>query len=153
MEKVIPLENYRELKRNESNSLTKLDRSCSMKVLTPVTLSGVIVPWSEKITDSRELEYKLVCEAGQEYFFIANPYWKSVLSWHSWDEVKVKGLLNSANMTIVPQKIYPKGPTVENENVIDLAASRAKKVFKKIGRNINDLVIIPAGLLAMMMAL
>lgn len=153
MEKVIQLKNFKELKNKKSNYLARHAQGYVENVLRPATLSGVIVPWTEDIKDGRESDYKLVCKDGREYFFVTDSYWESVLSWYSWDDVTVKGLLNTDKMTLIPQKIFPKGPTAENDNVIDLVVSKTRGVIKKIGKNLNELVIIPAGLLAVMMAL
>jgi len=121
-------------------------------ILTPVTLSGVVVPWKKRVRGNQESSYKLVCSTGAEYFILADSEFKGVLSWYCWDEVRVVGLLNLANMTLIPQKVFPKGPRGEMENVIDLFAFKGRNFIKKMTKNINDLVLVPAALLAVMSA-
>jgi hypothetical protein len=136
--------------RNQSHPLTKPSRGYSENILTPVTLSGVIVPWEKTMNGGRESDYKLICASGLEYFFVADSEWRSVLAWYSWDEVKVVGLLNVSNMTLIPQKVFPKGPTGEKENVIDLAMWKSREAIKKAIKNVNDLVTVPAAVWAVM---
>ncbi len=119
-------------------------------ILTPISLSGVVIPWSKALSSGRNSDFKLVCSSGLEYFILADPEWRDVLSWYSWEEVKVIGLLNVSNMTIIPQKVFPKGPTGEKENVIDLAAWKSRDFVKKLVKNVNDLVLIPAAVCAVM---
>ncbi|HVK62227.1 MAG TPA: hypothetical protein VM432_11780 [Bdellovibrionales bacterium] len=118
--------------------------------LTPVTLAGVIAPWTEKMASGQTSDYKLVCLSGMEYFIVADSEWREVLARYCWDEVKVIGLLNLSDMTLIPQKVYPRGPTGEKENVIDLAAWKSRDLIKKAFKNINDLIFIPAAVYAVM---
>lgn len=118
--------------------------------LTPVTLSGVIAPWSEKMTSGQTSDYKLVCLSGAEYFIVADSEWREVLARYCWDEVKVVGLLNLSTMTLIPQKVYPRGPTGEKENVVDLAAWKGRDLLKKAAKNMSDLVFIPAAIYAVL---
>jgi hypothetical protein len=119
-------------------------------VLTPISLSGVVIPWSKEIRKGQSSDFKLVCSSGLEYFIVTDSEWRDILSWYSWEEVKVIGLLNVSNMTIIPQKVFPKGPTGEKENVIDLAAWKSREFLKKLVKNVNDLVLIPAAVCAVM---
>lgn len=128
--------------------LERPSRGYSENVLTPVMLSGVVVPWDKKVSTTQNSEYKLVCTSGLEYFLVANDEWRSVLSWYSWKEVKIVGLLNTANLTLIPQRVFPKGPKGEKENVIDLALWKSREAIKKITKNVNDLVLVPAAVLA-----
>lgn len=116
-------------------------------IFAPVSLSGFVVPWAKTMSVGMESEFKLVCSSGQEYFFVVDDEWKQVLILHCWNEVKVKGLLNIVDLTIIPQKIFPKGPRGELENVIDLATWKARKFVKKIINDLNDQVIIPVAVL------
>ena len=118
--------------------------------LTPVTLAGVVAPWSEKMAGGRISDYKLVSFSGMEYFIVADSEWRDVLARYCWDEVNVIGLLNLSAMTLIPQKVYPRGPTGEKENVIELAAWKGKELIKKAVKNVNDLVFIPAAVYAVM---
>jgi hypothetical protein len=118
--------------------------------LTSVTLYGVIVPWTKPMADGRTSDYKLASVSGFEYFIIADAEWKAVLSRHCWEEVKVKGLLNVSTMTLVPQKVFPKGPTGERDNVIDLSAWKGRDFVKKLTHGVADLVLVPAAVLAVM---
>jgi hypothetical protein len=117
-------------------------------ILTPVTLSGVLAPCNQGLVCERSSDYKLVSYSGHEYFLVADNEWRAVLSRYCWEEVKVIGLLNVAKMTLIPQKVYPKGPTGEKENVIDLAAWKSKEFIKKMARSVNDLVAIPSAVSA-----
>ena len=134
----------------KTHPLIKPSRGYGENVLTPINLSGVVVPWSQEISGGRESDYKLVCSSGMEYFIVADQEWRGVLSWCCWEEVRVIGLLNLANKTIIPQKVFPKGPTGEKENIIDLAIWKSRESIKKVVKNINDMVVIPAALWAVM---
>lgn len=118
-----------------------------LKLLTPVTLSGVVVPWEKRIGPTGASHYKLVCHNGLEYFFVTESEWQNVLSLYRWEEVKVVGLLNMSNKTIIPRKIFPKGPKGEKEEkVIDLAMWQGRNAIRKMSKNVSDLVLIPAAL-------
>lgn len=134
----------------EKKSHPVLERSQGYEenILKPVTLSGVVAPWNKSLGGGRTSDYKLVSDSGLEYFIVADSEWRDVLSRYCWEEVKVIGLLNVSNMTLIPQKVYPKGPTGEKENVIDLAAWKSKALVKKLIKNVNDLVVVPAAVWA-----
>ncbi len=142
--------NMKGSKKKQSRSVIASPGRYSDNKLTPVTLSGVIAPWSEKMTSGQTSDYKLVCLSGAEYFFVADAEWRNVLARYCWDEVKVIGLLNLSDMTLIPQKVYPRGPTGEKENVIDLATWKNLDAVKKAVERINDLVLIPAAIYAVM---
>lgn len=125
-------------------------RGYTENILAPVALSGVVAPWSKNLSDGATSDYKLVSYSGLEYFIVADGEWREVLSTYCWQEVKVIGLLNVSNMTLIPQKIHPKGP--EGENVIDLAAWKSKELVKKLVKNVNDTAVIPAAVLAVLSA-
>lgn len=127
-----------------------MERVTSENILKAVTLNGVLVPWVKSLNDGRESEYKLVCSTGVEYPILADQDWKSVLPKFCWEEVKVKGLLNMANLTLIPQKVFPKGPTGERENVIDLADWKNRRHIKKMAKSLTELVLIPAAIVALM---
>lgn len=133
-----------------SHPLGKPARRYVENILTPISLSGVVIPWSKELREGQNSDFKLVCSSGLEYFIVADSEWRDVLSWYSWEEVKVIGLLNVSNMTIIPQKVFPKRPTGEKENVIDLAAWKSREFVKKLVKNVNDLVLIPAAVCAVM---
>lgn len=148
MKSLIAFKKMKGEKAGLTHPLVKPSRGYEENVLTPVTLSGVVVPWNRAVSSTRSSEYKLVCTSGLEYFLVANDEWRGVLSWYSWEEVKVVGLLNAANLTLIPQKVFPKGPKGEKENVIDLALWKGREAVKKIAKNMNDLVLVPAAVLA-----
>lgn len=129
-----------------SNSL----RGYSENILTPVSLSGVVAPWSKNLGDGATSDYKLVSYSGIEYFIVADGEWREVLPTYCWQEVKVIGLLNVSNMTLIPQKIHPKGP--EGENVIDLVSWKSEELVKKLVKNVKDKAVIPAAVLAVLSA-
>ncbi|MEN0059801.1 MAG: hypothetical protein AAGB31_13255 [Bdellovibrio sp.] len=134
----------------KTHPLSKPSKGYGENVLTPVNLYGVVVPWRQELSGGKESDYKLVCSSGMEYFLVADQEWQGVFSWYCWEEVRVIGLLNLATKTIIPQKVFPKGPTGEKENVIDLAIWKSREAIKKAIKNINDMVVIPAAVLAVM---
>lgn len=113
----------------------------SENILTYVRISGVLVPWEKAFRRFKESDYKLIAASGLEYFIISDSEWEKTLPLYSWEEVEVVGLLNVSNMTLIPQKISPKGPTGEKESVIDIAIWKSREMFKKI---INNIVPTPA---------
>ena len=108
----------------------------------------MIVPWNEALVESRISDYKLVTLSGAEYFIVADQEWREVLAEYCWEDVKVKGLLNISNMSLIPQRVFPRGPTGERENVIDLASWKSQELLKRLTKNINELVFTPATALA-----
>ena len=153
MEKFITIDHFEDFENKRSDRLAKFAQGNVENVLRSVTLSGYIALRAEEKKGVRTSGYKLVCADGQVYFFITDSYWESVLAWHKWENVIVKGLLNTNDMTLIPQKIFPNAPTADNENIIDFVAKKTRGVIKKLGKKINELVIIPAGLLVLMMVL
>lgn len=120
----------KEQRKNGSHPLARTSKGYAENILTPVTLAGVVVPWTKKMmSDGRNSEYKLVCASGSEYFFVTDQEWREILSRHCWGDVKVKGLLNIANMTLIPQKVFPQGPDGQLENVIYLARNFGELVL------------------------
>lgn len=119
-------------------------------LLTPVNLLGVVVPSGLKPTGVKDSHYKLVRPNGIQYFLVANREWRGVLSRFTWEEVRVIGLLNTETKTIIPQKVFPKGPKGEKESVIDLAIWKGRETIKKAIANINDMVAMPAAVLAVL---
>lgn len=149
MGNVIHTKKWKE-RKSVSHPLLRPAERYSENVLTPVSLTGVVIPWEKGLNGGRNSDYKLVCSSGLEYFIVADREWKEVLSFYRWEEVKVIGLLNVSNMTIIPQKVFPKGPTGEKENMIHLARWKGSEFVKKIAKNLNDLVLVPAAICAVM---
>lgn len=114
----------------------------------PMSLSGVIVPWSKALSGGQESDYKLVCSSGLEYFIIADSEWQDVLSWFSWEDVRVKGLFNTSNMTLIPQQILPKNPNGSKENLLPLPRPKLKVMAENLSRGFHELVAVPAAMLA-----
>ncbi|MGZ3691070.1 MAG: hypothetical protein ACXVAX_06190 [Pseudobdellovibrio sp.] len=129
-----------------SHPLSQLSKGYSENNLTAVTLSGVVTPWRQKLISGAISDYKLVSHSGLEYFIVADSEWREVLSTFCWQEVNVIGLLNVSNMTLIPQKVFPKGP--ESENVIDLAAWKSKEFIQKLIKNVKNKKVIPAAVSA-----
>lgn len=147
--------NFKNRKESQSHPLTKPAKGYSENILTPVRLSGVVVPWIKSLSERRESEFKLVCSSGLEYFFVVDADWKKVLAEYCWQEVKVVGLLNINNMTLISQKVFPKGPLIsrsEMENVIYLAAWRTRGLIRKLVKNLDKQVVVPVAVLAWMTA-
>lgn len=148
MKPLLSLKKMKAEKAEPNHHLENPSRGYFGNVLTPITLSGVVVPWDKDASTTRKSEYKLVCTSGIEYFLLANEEWCSVLSWYSWEEVKIVGLLNTANLALIPQRVFPKGPKGEKENLLDLAIWKSREVIKKITKNINELGLVSAAALA-----
>ena len=144
------LTTFRKVKGLNRHPVSEPSKGYSENILTPVNLSGVVAPWTESLWGGRTSDYKLITSSGREYFIVADNEWREVLSTYCWEEVRVIGLLNLANKTLIPQKVFPKGPT--GENVIDLASWRNKEFIKKIVKNINDFVVIPVAVWAALAA-
>lgn len=131
---------------NHPHPVSEQSKGYSENTLTPVTLSGVVAPWTQSLSNGRMSDYKLVSYSGLEYFIVADDEWRELLTTYCWEEVRIIGLLNISNMTLIPQKIFPKGPS--GENVIDLASWKSKQLAKRLIKNVNDLVVIPAAVWA-----
>lgn len=147
MNKILSFKNHMESK---SHPLKTDNGGYVENVLTPVKLSGQLLPWSILQNGNKESEYKLVCSSGLEYYIVADSKWNEVLEKLCLQEVRVVGLLNARNMTLIPQKIFPKGPSGDIENVIDLTTWKTKKFFEKLVENINSNVVIPVAFLTWM---
>ena len=59
-------------KKNETHPLSGSSKGYSENILTPVTLSGVVAPWSENLSGGRTSDYKLISNSGLEYFIVAD---------------------------------------------------------------------------------
>jgi hypothetical protein len=110
--------------------------------LVPVTLIGVVVPMTKSTGDGVS-GYKLACGVGVEYLIMVDSEWRQVLSRYCWEDVKVKGLLDLSNLTLIPQRVFPRGPTGESYNVIDIAASKGRDLGNKIGKNLGLVLAAP----------
>lgn len=119
-------------------------------VLTPITISGVVVPWEKTINDKTSIEYKLACANGTDYMILSRSEVENILPLYSWKNVKIVGLLNESKMILIPQKIFPKGSDGEPSNVIDLSRWKIPGLRKKLMNKLNDFVIIPAAVLAVL---
>ncbi len=144
MKNVLKLNISKIMNEDHYNSYLKgASRDSSASVLTPVTLFGVVIPWTSFMPDGRTSHFKLACAGGAEFFIVADEEMLQVLSQYSWENVKVKGLLNVSNMTLLPQWIYPKGPTGEQNSVIEMATWRGREFIQKMTKNVTDLVLVP----------
>lgn len=114
----------------------------------PVSLSGVLVP-RRKLKNGWTSDYKLACSSGLEYFIEADAEWREQLSYLSWEEVRVIGLLNVSDMTLIPRKVFRNGPKGERENVIQLAAWKGRDLMTKLVTRANELVFVPVALCAL----
>ena len=128
---------------NRSRSLKKNSKRYAENILTSVKLTGVLTPWSKYLGPGASSDYKLVCGSGLEYFIVAESIWSNVLADLSWKEVKVIGLLNLSNMTLIPKKVFPVGPAGSKEKVIDITRWKNQNAIKTIIRNVSDWVITP----------
>lgn len=112
--------------------------------LTPVSLVGVIVPTRMPTDDREDSEFKLVTLSGVEYLILTDSDWERVLENYRWEEVRVRGLLNAATMTIVPQWVVPHGPTGEPQRVTDAPLWKDRNLVGKIKKTVADLVLVLA---------
>lgn len=110
--------------------------------LSPIALVGTIVP--------DQTHFKLVCAGGVEYVIDDNSKARAMLPIYCWKEVKIVGLLNNTNQTLIPQKVFPKGPDGESSNVIDLPLWQSQNLKRKVLNKINELVVVPAAVLAVL---
>ena len=64
--------------------------------------------------------------------------------------VVVQGLLNFSAKTLIPQKIFPKGPTEAKDNMFQRFVKKGRAVAKKIKSNADLFIFIPAAIVATM---
>lgn len=121
--------------------------------LTNVSLSGVLAPCRPSLNQEQNLNYRLLGYSGLEYFLISDKEWRETLSRYSWQEVKIVGLLNISNKTLIPQKIYPKGPIAAKMNQNQPAVLSGKKIFKNFIKDLNHHIVLPLSVLAIMISL
>jgi hypothetical protein len=119
-------------------------------ILTPMTVSGVVVPWEKTINDKTQIEYKLACDNGTDYMILSRSEVENILPLYSWKSVNIVGLVNESKMLLIPQKILPKGPDGESSNVIDLSRWKKLGLRKKLMNKLNDFIIVPAAVLAVL---
>lgn len=136
------------VKRN--HPVSEFSKGYTENVLTPITLSGIVTLWNLNVDYGEISDYKLISYSGLEYFIIANSEWRRILSKHRGEQVKLIGLLNISNMTLIPQKIFPKDPSGKKENIIDIAAWKSNEQLAKIAKNVNDFILVPAAILAVL---
>ena len=115
--------------------------------ISRISLSGLLIPWV-KMIGGRRSEFKLVCSSGLEYSILSGPEWREILRQFSWREISLNGFLNLLSGTLVPRKVVPKSPIKDGEKIIDLAARKSRYLIQKLLRNVNDFVLIPAALWA-----
>ncbi len=144
MKQKIDFSNFNVRNNNLASQPTGSSRNHTENVLTPVRLTGVLVPKINGISGGPDAEFKLVCPGGFEYQLCASTGWKEVLAQYSLEEVKVIGLLNITNKILVPQKIFPKGSQGELEKVIDLAEWNERNFVKKLVADLGHIEVAPA---------
>ena len=118
--------------------------------LAPVTVVGVILPSEIPSDDNEKMHFKLSCATGQEYQILESSKMRNLLSLYCWKEVKVVGLIDRAQMTLIPQKVIPKGPDGESSNLIDLSFWKNHNLKRKVITAVNDLVVIPAAVFTLL---
>ena len=138
---------FKKANRKEENKSLELNdqkTDYAENILVPVTLSGIVVPCSRAMDYEEAYEYKLACANGAEYLIEADAKWGEVLSTYVWQEVKVKGLLNLDKMTVVLQRVFPRGPSGDRGNIAAFAGQRGRELIKKVSGDFQDLVFILA---------
>lgn len=126
-----------------SKKLTSKQMKGTEKLFTPVSVAGVVVPKRASGRDS-ETAFNLVTLTGVEYSILADQEWQLVLETYRWEEVRVRGLLNIATMTIVPHWVVPRGPTGETQRVTDKPLAKSGDLIGKIKKTVADLVLAPS---------
>ena len=142
--------NFTQVPRMEqkvSRSLMNIEEQGLEHILKPISLFGLL------ITNSKgAFEYKLVCSSGHEYFIVADAKWRKILSGYVWEEVKLIGLLDTSDMTIIPQRIFPKGPADDKKRVVSRITLKGRDLLLKFASNVNELVLTPVAICAVMLS-
>jgi hypothetical protein len=112
--------------------------------LMPVTLQGVVL----RKGDGTVERYGLACASGIEYSVIADDEWRGLLSQYAWEEVKLEGLLYHGDRTVIPQRVFPKGPSGGRRGVTELVVRKARDVLDKAAKY-SDVLFLPAALIAL----
>ena len=99
---------------------------------TPIAVRGVLVPWDEEVDVNENSDFKVIASSGTEYFLLTSHDWKLVCNEFSWRNVRLKGLLNIKNMTVVPEEITTDDPEGSTAKVIPI-----KKMKEKMKKGIN----------------
>lgn len=99
---------------------------------TPIAVRGVLVPWDEEVDVNESSDFKVITSSGTEYFLLTNHDWKLVCNEFSWRNVRLKGLLNIKNMTVVPEEITTDDPEGSKAKVIPI-----KKVKEKLKKGLS----------------
>ena len=120
--------------------------------LTPIEISGVIVPVKNILRNKTHIEYKLKCDHEKAHPIETTSQMRNLLNLYRWKEVRVVGLLNESSGAVIPQKILPKGSDGESSNIIDFNLWKNKKLTRKVINKINDLVIVPSAVLAVLVS-
>lgn len=104
---------------------------------TPIAVRGILVPWDEEVDVNESIDFKVITSSGTEYFLLTNHDWKLVCSEFSWRNVRLRGLLNIKNMTVVPEEITTDDPEGSKAKVIPI-----KKVKEKLKKGFS--MVVPA---------
>ena len=112
-------------------------------LLTPISLVGVLVPRPIASPAGSAFEFKLITLSGVEYLLLTDAEWERVLENYRWEQVRVRGLLNAATMSIVPQWVLPHGPTGETQRVSDRPLREESDLLSKIKNKVEELVLAP----------
>lgn len=99
---------------------------------TPIAVRGVLVPWDEKVDVNESSDFKVITSSGTEYFLLTNHDWKLVCNELSWRNVRLIGLLNIKNMTVVPEEITTDDPEGNKAKIIPL-----KKIKEKLKKRLS----------------
>ena len=120
-------------------------------ILRSVTLSGTIEQYIKILDDESPFEFKMVCADGREYSVAMGSSVKNLSSYVD-KRIKVFGLLNKSNNKLIVQKIVLQNSNEEENKTIELDYHRRRKLINKIARTVNELVIIPIAILAVLVA-
>ena len=132
------------------NQAKALEKNNLEHILSPINTTGTLVPWIKVLEDGSSSEFKLVGHDGREYFVMSTSNVKESLPQYAWKEVKVIGVLNQSNRNLFPQKIFPKNSNDETNNIINWEITKRRNLIKNVAKKVNELVIIPIAVLAVL---
>lgn len=111
----------------------------SINPLSPISIVGIIEPCEQL--------YKLIDGEGIEHLIVSSSRVDNVLRLYCGKEVKIIGLQNKSDGTLIPQKVLPSDPS---SKVIDLSLWKNKKFKRSVLNKINEFVVIPLAVLAVL---
>lgn len=115
----------------------------SIQNLKSGLLRGLLIPR----IGGKEIEYSLITPSGFEYQIVFGPEWTNTLEKYCWQQAKVFGLLDPAQLTMIPQRILPDDKQKKESRITD-SYLISKNKFKKLFQRMGELIFIPIALCA-----